>query len=103
MVVKQSCAWVAVLYLASVGWADSLELKNGSRINGKFMGGTKSEVSFQVGNTVQKYDLADIVSLKFGSEISETGMSSRPSSSHFNDTPTAESAQASAHVSIPAG
>ena len=47
---------VIALWLgASLAWADSLELKNGSLIKGKFMGGTESEISFQVGSTVQKY------------------------------------------------
>jgi hypothetical protein len=32
------------------------------------MGGTESEITFQVGSSVQKYSLADIVSLKFDSE-----------------------------------
>jgi hypothetical protein len=31
--------------------ADSLELRNGSLIKGKFMGGTESEISFQVGSS----------------------------------------------------
>lgn len=47
--------------------ADTLELKNGSLIKGKFVGGTESEISFQVGSTLQKYHVADIVSLKFDS------------------------------------
>jgi hypothetical protein len=48
---------VIALWLgASLARADSLELKNGSLI------------SFQVGSSVQKYNLADIVSLKFDSE-----------------------------------
>ena len=64
-----NCGLVIGLYLvASIAWADSLELKNGSLIKGKFMGGTESEISFQVGSSVQKYNVADIVSLKFDSE-----------------------------------
>src|ERR1700751_4612759 len=63
---KLNCGLVIALWLgASLAWADSLELKNGSLIKGKFMGGTESEISFQVGSSVQKYNLADIVSLKF--------------------------------------
>src|SRR5271157_5409077 len=38
---------------ASIAWADSLELKNGSLIEGKFLGGTESEITFQVGSSVQ--------------------------------------------------
>jgi hypothetical protein len=45
-----------------------LELKNGTLIKGTFMGGTESGTSFQVGSSVHKYNLADIVSLKFDSE-----------------------------------
>ena len=33
---------IATCLVASMAWADSLELKNGSLINGKFMGGTES-------------------------------------------------------------
>jgi hypothetical protein len=40
-----------------------LELKNSSLIKGKFMPGTESDISFQVGSSVQNYNLADIVSL----------------------------------------
>jgi hypothetical protein len=32
------------------------------------MGGTESEITFQIGSSVQKYNLADVVSLKFDSE-----------------------------------
>ena len=63
------CGFVLALTLAaSIACADTLELKNGSLIKGKFMGGTQVEISFQVGSTVQKYNVADIVSLKFDSE-----------------------------------
>jgi hypothetical protein len=59
---------VVVLCLcASTAWSDSLQLKNGSLINGKFMGGTENEISFQVGSSLQKYNLADIASIKFDS------------------------------------
>lgn len=51
--------------LASAGWCDSLQLKNGSVIRGKYLGGTEGEVSFQVGSTTQRYAVADIESVKF--------------------------------------
>ena len=54
--------------------ADSLEFKNGSLIKGRYLGGTGTEIRFQVGSSVQRYDVADLVSLKFESEtrVSET-------------------------------
>jgi RpiB/LacA/LacB family sugar-phosphate isomerase len=36
---------------------------NGSLIQGKFVGGTESEISFQVGYSVQKYSVPDIVAI----------------------------------------
>ena len=59
---------IGLTLAASMVRADTLELKNGSLIKGKFLGGTETEISFQVGSTVQKYNIADIVSLKFDSE-----------------------------------
>jgi hypothetical protein len=103
MRVKQSCVWVGVLCLASLAWADSLEFKNGGRIKGKFVGGTESYINFQVGSTVQKYDLADVASLKFGPEMAETTMPTNSSSFDFNDTGTEGNTQAPTYVRIPAG
>ena len=57
-----------VCLLVSSAWGDTLELRNGSVIKGKFAGGTSAEVSFQVGSSVQKYSVGDIVSLKFDNE-----------------------------------
>jgi hypothetical protein len=66
---KQICGVVVSLCLAAVAArADSLELKNGSLIKGKFMGGTQTSVSLQVGSSVQSYEVADIRALRFDSE-----------------------------------
>src|ERR1700757_776217 len=95
---------IALCLSTSVAWADSLELKNGSLIKGKFMGGTESEISFQVGSTVQRYHLTDIVSLKFDSEKAASDMPARPNSTLSNDSGTAEhpGMNAPASVTIPA-
>lgn len=96
---------IAVCLLAPMMPADSLQLKNGSLIKGKFMGGTESEISFQVGSSVQKYNIADIASLTFDSEETTSGAPTQPASS-----PSSESARAAAastnvptYVTIPAG
>jgi hypothetical protein len=86
---------IAICLTASMAWADSLELKNGSLINGKFLGGTESAISFQVGSEVQSYNLGDIISLKFDSGT----VSSDTSASMGAVAPT----QAPAYVTIPAG
>jgi hypothetical protein len=103
---KLNCGVVIALYLmASIARADSLELKNGSLIKGKFLGGTENEVSFQVGSSVQKYNLADIVSLKFDSERAASDLPARPSASFSSQSGTAENPgiNATANVTIPTG
>src|SRR5258707_11890273 len=103
---KLNCGVVIALCLAaSMAQADSLELKNGSLIKGKFMGGTESEISFQVGSSLQKYNLADIVSLKFDSEKAASDMPARPNSTLSNDPGAAEHPGMKTPVSviIPAG
>jgi hypothetical protein len=103
---KLNCGLLIALWLgASLAWADSLELKNGSLIKGKFMGGTESEISFQVGSSVQKYNLADIVSLKFDSERAASDQPKPSTSSLPSEPQPAEHAgmKTPAYVTIPAG
>jgi len=93
--------FVAAGCLAAItAWADSLELKNGSVINGKLVGATGNEVSFQVGSSVQKYNLADISSMKVDSGSPTLG--TRPSSS-VADSADATSASKLSYVPIPSG
>jgi hypothetical protein len=40
--------------------ADSLELKNGSLVKGRFMGGDQNSINFQVGSSLQTYNVGDI-------------------------------------------
>jgi hypothetical protein len=94
----------ALILAASMASADTLELKNGSLIKGKFLGGTETEISVQVGSTVQKYNVADIVSLKFDSEAGATAPAPQPQSSLPDDPATvAHGEMRPAIVTIPAG
>jgi hypothetical protein len=106
MKTKLNCGLVIALWLGvSLAWADTLELKNGSLIKGKFMGGTESEIIFQVGSSVQKYNIADIVSLKFDSEGAASDQP-KPATDSLPSAPQpAENAgvKTPAYVTIPAG
>ena len=110
-------ALIAICLASSSAWPDSLELKNGSLIKGKFMGGTENEISFQVGSSVQKYNVADVVSLKFDSEGAVSDMPTRPKSSNSSETravperssfsgsatPGTATTRSAALITIPAG
>ena len=50
---RNSGILIVVLLAAMAARADSLKLKNGSLINGRFIGGSENEISFQVGSSVQ--------------------------------------------------
>ena len=110
MKLKLKCGFLTALTLtASMAWADTLELKNGSVIKGKFLGGTGTDINFQVGSTVQKYSVADIVSLKFDSEGAANAPAPQTQSSlPDNPLPSAPMPGAQveakpAYVTVPAG
>lgn len=103
---RLNCGLVIALCLGSnLAWADTLELKNGSLIKGKFIDGTESEISFQVGSTVQKYNVADVVSLKFDSD-GTAGDHPKQATVLLPDAPQPgehENKKVPAYVTIPAG
>jgi hypothetical protein len=117
MRLKLKYGFLTALTLAgSMAWADTLELKNGSLIKGKFQGGTETAISFLVGSTVQKYNVADVVSLKFDSEGAANAPAPQPQSSLPDDpvpqlqtslpndpVPVAHVETKPAYVTIPAG
>jgi hypothetical protein len=88
---KFRLAFALVALFSVVAWADTLELKNGSIIKGTFVGGSESDIMFQVGSSQQQYKLVDIVSLKFDSDRSQAAT---PAESVVSDGPAAIEAQA---------
>jgi hypothetical protein len=64
-ILRFACVVGAMWLLISSALGDSLQLRNGSLIKGTFLGGTGEEISFQVGTRVQRYALADVVSVDF--------------------------------------
>lgn len=105
MKLKLSTGLLVIVLLAPIVRADSLELKNGSLIKGKFMGGTQSEITFQVGSSVQKYSIADIASLTFDSEGTTSDAQAQPAGSPSGEPARAPAATANAptYVTLPSG
>lgn len=95
---------VVLCAAAAASRADSLELKNGSLIKGKFVSGTQTSITFQVGSSVQIYDVADIRSVRFESEGEDTSASTAPKHlSVRSSTEGDEAGSSSRSVTIPAG
>ena len=104
---KQICGVIIALCVAAVAArADSLELKNGSLIKGKFMDGTQTSISFQVGSSVQSFDIADVRSLRFDSDAQgapPSVPSNQPTVPSSIEKEENEVAESSSSVTIPAG
>jgi hypothetical protein len=83
--------------------ADSLELKNGSHVKGRFMGGDQNSINFQVGSSLQTYNVGDIRDLRFDSEPEGAGVSLPSEGPYESSVSTTEAANISSYVTIPAG
>ena len=65
-----------LLGLAPLVHADSLQLKNGSFVQGTYLGGTERAVQFEVNGRVHLYDIGQILSISFAAASTDGGMPS---------------------------
>jgi hypothetical protein len=89
------------LFFAGVAAADTLELKNGKVVQGRYLGGTQAVLRFEVSGEVQTFSTNDIVALTFtGGRSGTAAPVAAPASA-----PAAAPASSSAggEVTIPAG
>jgi len=61
---------VAICLLAPLLHADSLTLKDGRTVEGKYLGGTDSQITFYTNNQLQHYAISDVDSINFGDQTS---------------------------------
>jgi hypothetical protein len=58
---------ILALALAMSSQADTLRLRNGSTVNGSFLGGTADDIRFSVNDEVRHYARAGVAEITFGS------------------------------------
>jgi hypothetical protein len=97
---------------ATLGFADTITLKNGNVINGNYLGGTARTVRVEVGDNIQTVDVSDISRIEFGGTVAPVerpierqpverqGNVMRPK---FDDIPAPENPVAEGSVTLPAG
>lgn len=99
-------AAIAVCFFIPLLRADSIKFKNGQTVQGKYLGGTDSQVTFYTNNQLMHYAIADIDSVGFG------GPATAPSAAAPAPAPVikeaaapvqATSAASGANVLVPAG
>ena len=92
-------SWLAIAALLP---ADTLILRNGSTINGKFVSGDSRSIRFATGSQVNTYDLADIDNLRFDGATAAQPPPAPPPPPEAPPPPSAASRPPSG-LSIPAG
>ena len=92
-------SWLAIAALLP---ADTLILRNGSTINGKFVSGDSRSIRFSTGSQVNTYDLADIDNLRFDGAATAQPPPAPPPPPEAPPPPSAAS-RPSSGLSIPAG
>jgi hypothetical protein len=95
------------LFFVGAAAADTLELKDGRVLKGKYLGGTQAVLRFEMNGEVQTFNTTDIVALTFtGGSASSAPISDPPPVAESGRRLRAEQARSSAPdgtVTIPAG
>jgi YMGG-like Gly-zipper len=93
---------VAVCFFASVLRADTLKLKDGRTIQGKYLGGTDSQITFYTNGNLEHFAISDATSITFGGQ--DTTLPATSTTSPAAPAPAASpSAASSGTVLVPAG
>ncbi len=95
----------SVLLSCSVAAADSVILRDGRHIRGRFSGGTQGVIAFSVGATTQYYDVRNVLAMTFGDEVESQGNPEQeqvqpimPDSSYLRPNKTAPSKTATSKL-----
>jgi hypothetical protein len=107
--VNRLLAAVAVgLFLVGVAAADTLELRDGRVLKGRYLGGTQAVLRFEINSEVQTFSTTDIVALTFTGNSGPSALSAGPGPGAAPAmAPAAASSMASAAsdgtITVPAG
>ena len=64
-----SVRWILIcsfVFLTSIAWGDSLQLRDGRHFDGQYVGGTQSTVAFFTNGSVQYFGVQDVLLVVFG-------------------------------------
>jgi hypothetical protein len=64
-------AFLLLGFLSSLSRADSLTLRDGRHVQGKFSGGTQGVIAFSVGGATQYFDVSSVLVMTFDVEGSD--------------------------------
>jgi len=97
-------AIVAVCFFASLLRADTLKMNDGTTVQGKYLGGTDSQITFYVNGNLQHFPVANVESITFGTQDSPAPAMSSSTNSQTTAAPvTYGNASTSQNILVPAG
>jgi hypothetical protein len=92
------------LFMASAATADTLELKDGRVLKGKYLGGTQVVLRFEINGEVQTFNTIDLVALTFTGNSSHSVPSAAPAGAMAPAPATSmATTDPGGNVTIPAG
>jgi hypothetical protein len=96
-----------VLAFGMMAAADTLQLKNGTVVQGKYLGGSERALQFEVGGQIQLYEISQVLSVTFtGTSAVSSGASSvsgAASAAAPSSAPTTAAAAQTGSATVPAG
>jgi hypothetical protein len=96
-------AWVAAGLLAASVSADTLQMKDGRVVQGKFLGGTQASVQFEVNGRIELFNVDQVISLTFtGLPPAASQMQTAPPASMQETRPESAGRRGSS-ITVPAG
>jgi len=93
--------FTGILASAMAVSADTLELRDGRVVRGKYLGGSETTVRMEVNGKVQSFETADIASLSFSESSGGTQSNGGPSSS--NQGSNSRQSNSGQRVTVPVG
>jgi hypothetical protein len=93
-------AMALMLFYAGAASADTLELKDGRVLKGKYLGGTQAVLRFELNGEVQTFNTADVVALTF---TGHSASAAAPSAGMAPAASTMANPDPGGAVTIPAG
>jgi hypothetical protein len=98
--VRSFTVFAILLLLGAIASADTLELKDGRVLEGKYVGGTQALVRFEVNGDLQTFNISEIVALTFTGSATAKAPAPAPVATH---SAAHHTAAPSGSVRIPAG
>jgi len=96
-------AWVGLGLMSLSASADTLQMKDGRVIQGRFLGGTQASVQFEANGKIDLYNVDQVISITFTGALSASSAMPAAAPAPVAGAPVTSAARRSYGVTVPAG